>query len=109
MAYSLEPNSNTTEAATSTTTRTSDSPPITTRRTGRQYIKCLLIALFAAQTAILLSVLASDFGSFFVASSTWKLTLKDTLFLLFWFDLAIYSVQLVRDAIVDFFIKCCIK
>ncbi|CAM2722741.1 unnamed protein product [Rotaria socialis] len=41
-----EPNSNTTGAATSTATRTSDSPPITTRRTGRQYIKCLLSGWF---------------------------------------------------------------
>ncbi len=64
------------------------------------------VAIFASHTAILLSVLAADYGSFFEGP---HLELKNSVFLMPWFLLAVYSIKQIRDAIMDFLKAFCIR
>ena len=77
------------------------------RRIYNHVLFCIVVALFAAFTGILLSVLAADYGSFLSASSTRWLWLKNVVFFTSWSFLAVYCYPVVRDAYIGFIIKFC--
>jgi hypothetical protein len=67
------------------------------------------VTLFASQTAILLSILANEFGSLASSSTKARLITKDVLFFVSWIISGIRAVQLIREIIFDFFVICCFK
>jgi hypothetical protein len=66
-------------------------------------------ALFAAQTAILLSALATDFWLIFQIIFSGHAGGQKRRLFFFYIVFGLYSVALLREAVIDLFIMCCIK
>ena len=69
----------------------------------------VLVAVFAIQTAAFTGILSAEYGFLSSARSTTTLAIKNIFLLSSWIALAVYAVHQVRQAIVDFIIKCCTK
>jgi hypothetical protein len=70
---------------------------------------CVLVVLFGMQTTVFMGILSAEFGLFSSASSRVALGFKTLFFIVSWLLLAVYSIRLVKDALIDFIIKCCTK